>query len=150
MDAELTQADDDHAAVVNTDTVWMPFIWSRPDVGSGLSNEAIGVGGGSDANSAELILPWNVSIIALSAIVENARTAGSATFKVSKDGSPIASVQVVIDASNTQQIAVTFQSGLYVVQAGERIGAMISSTGDWAAGVTPSAVVLAIAEMSLA
>ena len=93
-----------------------------------------------DTGVADITMPWPGAIIGLAVNLENARTAGTATFKPAKNGTAL-TLSAAIDGTNTQRNYATQAKEIDQFAAGDRIGAQVTTDAAWAAGVTPSAVV---------
>ena len=95
-------------AIVNDTAIRTSFIWSQPDVITSQSIVPIGVGGGSDVNATEIVMPWNGSVVAMSGKLESPRTAGTATFDGTIFGAQVLELNIQFNATDPQFVFATF------------------------------------------
>jgi hypothetical protein len=128
IDAELTLADDDHVAPVNSNAIRMSFIWTAPTIGHGVSYVPIGVGGGGDTKAIEVVFPWDVYVVGLSVRLGVGCTFGWAEFHASFWGGTYIGVFVKIDTSVPLQASKSWTKadGL-ILEAGWPLGCMLAS-----------------------
>jgi len=120
----------------------IPFVFHRADCGASLTDQALEAAGeATAADLPEIPCPWAGSIVGVSVAVEAARTAGTLTVEPTIDGSD-SGIDVVIDDDPTQYNTAKYRRGQYPVTAGQRIGVDITTDSSWAAGTTPSILVI--------
>lgn len=71
------------------------------------------------------------SVVGITVASGDARTAGSATFTVFKNGSSVG-LSAALDATNTQYAYATQATGLDTFVAGDRLDIRVTTTADWA------------------
>jgi hypothetical protein len=120
-------------------------LFSQADVTASQSAVALAIHAG-DAALTEIPVPRAGSVTGISARTEGARTGGTCTVDVTKNGTATG-LQAVIDATNTQQHQATQAKDTDTFAAGDRIGVDITTDASWAAGSTPSIIVTVEVEM---
>lgn len=94
-----------------------------------------------DTGLTESVMPFSGSIVGIAVQCQNARTAGTATFKPTINGTESSTLSAVLNATNTQYAYGSQLARVENFAAGQRIGVKATTDGSWAAGVTPSVLV---------
>lgn len=124
----------------------MPLVFSQPNATANQTAVALLVGSGGDAALTEIPAPRAGSVVGISIRSEGARTGGTCTVDVTVGG-VATGLQAVLDATNTQQDEATQEKDTDTFALGDRVGVDVTTDGTWAAGATPSIVVLVEIEM---
>lgn len=112
-----------------------PF--SHPNAAASWTDQEIYRHGGGDTALLYLVAPFAGSLIGLSVRTEGARTAGTLTAGWSKNGA-LQTLTTDIDGTDTQKSYASQVPQTETFDAGDEIGAMVTTDGTWAAGSTPS------------
>lgn len=112
------------------------YLWSQADCTASQSAVAMAMHGG-DAAITGVPMARAGSITALTIQSENARSAGTCTVAVTKNGTATA-VTAVLNGTNTTKVTTASAKDTVTFAAGDVIGCKVTTDGDWAAGSTPS------------
>src|SRR5690349_6166330 len=106
------------------------------NLAASLTSSAMAIPG--DSALTQITMPFSGSIVAISVACENARAAGTATFKPTINGTESSTLSAVLNGTNTQYAYGTQAAGIDSFAAGQRVGVKVTTDGSWAAGTTPS------------
>lgn len=104
------------------------FAFMQDDVAANQSAVALVVSG---ATPTEITMPKPGHILGISIASNAARSAGTLTVDVTKDGT-VQTVQAILDGTNTQYHYGTVDRGSKEFSAGDRIGVKITTDASWA------------------
>lgn len=112
------------------------YLWSQADCTASQSAVVMAMVGG-DAAITGVPMARAGSITALTIQSENARSGGTCTVAVTKNGTATA-VTAVLNGTNTTKVTTTSAKDVVTFAAGDVIGCKVTTDGSWAAGATPS------------
>jgi hypothetical protein len=116
--------------------------WYQNDVAAEQSAVVLNMDG--NTSRAEVPTVRAGSVIGIAVYSNEARSAGTATFQVTVDGTAITGHDAVLDGSATQTKCVTIAKNEHTFTAGQRIGIKVTTTADWAPTTADVTVVVLI------
>ena len=122
----------------------MAFSFTKTNM-SGTATDTFSARGGATSNGDEYVMPWAGSVMAISAALNDARTAGSAIFKPTIDGTAVTTLSTTIDDSPTQYGSTTQAKDVDTFAANARLGCESVNSG-WTP-TTADAIAVIVVEM---
>lgn len=118
-----------------------PFV--RDNVAASLTDSRAAVGA-TAAPQVDIAMPRAGSIVGITASFTVAPAGSTATIKVFKNGSAVASCELSVTAGATLGRAVTFAKDLHTFAAGDRLGIAITTDGSWTATTSDLAAAIEV------
>jgi hypothetical protein len=123
-------------------TFKVPHVFWQDNVAASQSAVALIVAGGSTVD--EIEMPWGGSVVGISVLSNESRTADSLTVDATINGS-VTGLQAVLDGTNADHHSTTQAKDTDTFNAGDRVGCKITTGGSW----TPtSADIIVVAYVS--
>jgi len=113
--------------------------WVDVDLAASLTNSDMTIAGQTGA--IEVMLPFAGDIVAITVRSSEARTASTATFKITKNGTALGS-GAILDETNTSQHKETFKEGQQTFAADDRIGVQVTTPAAWTPTTADVAVMI--------
>ncbi len=119
-----------------------PFLFKQDNCAAAQSAVPIEIAG--QPNLAEIVMPFAGSVVGISVISSEARTAGTLAVDATVNGTATG-LQATLDAGNPQSHSATQAKDTDAFNAGDRLGVKITTSADWAP-TTADIVVTVIVE----